>query len=639
MTTLFDDPNMGMYENQGGILQNPGQDAPGISLSDSQPTQPSQPSGDFAGALEGFGAGFQGRVPLSVTLAKQKRDEKLQKLQELKMFHDFSNDTLDQADRLTGEARTKYIDMRAKMGDDAMPGSGDVIKTLGLDPGYGKMFMQIGDRSPTLKLALESGGIKGARDLMKSPEGAKLVKGEIESASLPAIRQKLQSLGMAAKDLLSPERYRQMQEDGVISPSEIAEINNAAKGDKRYSVAALSDEEARIASQYEDATYGMAGLATSKTAQEIMKKKGEKNSPLGQLISERDALPADSPNRKSYDEAITRSAQGTEHDTMNERAMERMRKLQIKVNKGSRLSEEEQLQAEQDRALLSQQHMGIDPVTNQPYFTQPITIPSSITVGQGKGGKAVNTVPPTSGGRKPLDAGTEKDLTQMGDLKSLQDNVIKNFKDDYVGFTVPGTGHLAFEAGRRGLDQYKGMAEWWQNYSNWTNQVRHTLYGSALTKNEQEAFEKSIVGYSDNKDVAKVNFEKQQKIVNSALARRLKSVEVSGQNSKQAEALVNTPEVKAAPGAGNPTGTPIQWSPADEQRLQELETKQQQKATASPTAHTDNSAVIAAAHAAYLKASDEYQSAIMKSGATPETEAMKKRLDMLLDIYHKLQTK
>ena len=253
-------------------------------------------------ALGDFGAALQGReLPLDKRIAQQ-RQERGQKLNELRIFSDVTTRAFEEADKLTGDARDQYIKMQMDQLNAVSPGSGDILKSLIDDPGYGKLVLKNAEKSPTLRTALEIGGLRKARDLMKSVEGAKLIKGEIEAAELPTIRSKLQTLGLAAQKLMTPERYQQMQADGFISPNEVAEINQVALQHPEYKAAALSPEQLELASRYEDATYGMSGLATSKTAQETLKKGPE--STVGKIKAD---LKAGRITQKEADEAIAKS--------------------------------------------------------------------------------------------------------------------------------------------------------------------------------------------------------------------------------------------------------------------------------------------------------------------------------------------
>lgn len=229
----------------------------------------------FVTAAGEAGAALQGRAsPLDARL-KRESDDKLLRLQEIKIFNDTSKDVLEVADRLSGDARKKFIEAKAAMLDSAVPGGGDLIRSFSDEPEFANLVLKNAERSTTLKLALETGGIKAARDLMKSPNGASVIRSEIESAAFPAIRKKLSGLGLAAKELSTPEEFAQIMADGFISPAEAARINDRAKGHEKFGMLHLPPEEFNLALKNEDATFGVSGFGSRKTEQDILKERGK----------------------------------------------------------------------------------------------------------------------------------------------------------------------------------------------------------------------------------------------------------------------------------------------------------------------------------------------------------------------------
>ena len=234
----------------------------------------------FFGALGEFGAAVQGRPSPLLAQIESRRRDRLLHLQEVKLFAETSKDVLNTADRLSGDARNKYIQAKADMLNSVSPGSGEMLKNFADDPEYGKLVLEHAAKSPTLKLTLETGGLRAARDLLKSAEGGKLIRGEIESAALPKIRNKLMGLAMAARELSTPEEYKKIMEDGILSPAEAQRLSERARGHEQYKALALSDSESTLASRHEEATYGLSGFATTKTAQQVLEAKGKEKPKL-----------------------------------------------------------------------------------------------------------------------------------------------------------------------------------------------------------------------------------------------------------------------------------------------------------------------------------------------------------------------
>ena len=67
--------------------------------------------------------------------------------------------------------------------------------------------------------------------------------------------------------------------------------------------------------------------------------------------------------------------------TMNERAYQTLSMLQRKHQMGQPLSEDEHMQAQMARSLLSQERAVVDPTTGQTTLFKPISLPNSWTVG------------------------------------------------------------------------------------------------------------------------------------------------------------------------------------------------------------------------------------------------------------------
>ena len=231
--------------------------------------------------------------------------------------------------------------------------------------------------------------------------------------------------------------------------------------------------------------------------------------------------------------------------TQYERAFRVLSTLQQKVNAGQALSPEEQIEAQTQRALLSQTRMMIDPVTNRPVFSQPLQVPTAITVGIGGGGPGaptvpVNTVPdPTGGGRKQLDAGSEKELQGMGDALSMALDLRKAFKPAYGGFGSDAIGNVAVEFGRRfGKDEAQRMGQFWEGYEQWVTDMRKDKYGLTLTGNELQQFERFRAKPSQSAAVIQNNLQRQVAIAERALGRRMTGLVSGGYNPSQIEGAV-----------------------------------------------------------------------------------------------------
>lgn len=256
--------------------------------------------------------------------------------------------------------------------------------------------------------------------------------------------------------------------------------------------------------------------------------------------------------------------------TEAERALGVLRQLQQKFDSGSKLTRDEILQAQSARALLSRQQMSIDPFTGKPYMERPLTIPPSLSVGAVGGnagvpsvagpavsgstqpraaspGVPVNQLPSMEGGRKPIDADTEKKLVSSASVLSQAQTLLNSFKPEFSGFVSDALAGAAIESGRRLGGPYQQTAEFWQQYEQWATDMRAEKFGLSLTGNEKAQFDKYRAKPSDKPEVARTNMERQLKIVNAAIDRQMTALGKAGYNVEQAKALVGDSPQQSAP--------------------------------------------------------------------------------------------
>jgi hypothetical protein len=247
--------------------------------------------------------------------------------------------------------------------------------------------------------------------------------------------------------------------------------------------------------------------------------------------------------------------------TQYERALGKLRELQGIVDKGGTLSQEQYYEAQSARAMLSQERVWVDPVTQQVMIHKPFPIPEGMSVGserrksggapaapQGYGGSGrlspagVPSAVPNTGGRKALDAGSEKELSGLGDANKQLQDLMTSFKPGYGGSTFKLGGQLRTEAGRRLPDSVlpegeKERARWWMQYKQWSNDIRAAKFGLTLTGNELTAFEGATPKESDDDETIENALRDQMQIVKDKLDSRINSLRAGGYNVEQAEAL------------------------------------------------------------------------------------------------------
>lgn len=82
-------------------------------------------------------------------------------------------------------------------------------------------------------------------------------------------------------------------------------------------------------------------------------------------------------------------------------------------------------------------------------------------------------------------------LSEKEGVASAFSNLVTSFKDAYGGSpTLAKTQNVLGKYQPLGIGRrYEDQANWWQNYNEQKNAIRHSLFGSALTAAEQQAFD------------------------------------------------------------------------------------------------------------------------------------------------------
>jgi hypothetical protein len=238
--------------------------------------------------------------------------------------------------------------------------------------------------------------------------------------------------------------------------------------------------------------------------------------------------------------------------SQHERAYRTLIGFQRSVSQGQQLTPEQELEAQAARSILSRQEMRIDPVTKEPYFAQPITIPGTISVGASgvgasgatggaSGGRSVNAVPPLSSGRAPIDSASEKELQMMGDARNMAADLSKAFQPEFGGFATDLIGSTVTEFGRRFGEaggKRQQMAQFWETYEQWITDMRKEKFGATLTGNELAQFDRLRAKPSQTPTQIRNNLNRQLQIVEQAMGRRMTSLARQGVNQSAIEGAV-----------------------------------------------------------------------------------------------------
>jgi hypothetical protein len=159
---------------------------------------------------------------------------------------------------------------------------------------------------------------------------------------------------------------------------------------------------------------------------------------------------------------------------------------------------------------------------------------------------------------KALPSPAVKELGNAGTAYESTKRLANTFKDEYAGKTV--TGNLSNTAGRI-LGDSTGQAQWWQDMDQQQNMTRHALFGSALTKTELAAWEKTSVSPRMNPKQVKENLDRRVEIEARAASKLARAYAVGGYNKEQIKELMgeaagslDTPAPPAGSGASGGWG-------------------------------------------------------------------------------------
>lgn len=147
---------------------------------------------------------------------------------------------------------------------------------------------------------------------------------------------------------------------------------------------------------------------------------------------------------------------------------------------------------------------------------------------------------------RPFSAGDITKLTEEGGKYQNITNFGQTFQDRFAGYANRSVGNVATAAGRYlpegmvGKDIADG-AGWWQQYDRQKNIIRNELFGSALTVNEQAAFERADINPGMTPAQIRANLAEQQKITAAGMKRKAAALVANGYDPAPVAAAYGIP--------------------------------------------------------------------------------------------------
>lgn len=160
---------------------------------------------------------------------------------------------------------------------------------------------------------------------------------------------------------------------------------------------------------------------------------------------------------------------------------------------------------------------------------------------------------------KPLPQNVYKDLSSAGEKYHEFNKLGDTFKKDFAGYVFEGAGDAANWTARNLGIGNKDSAEWWSNYQEQKNQVRHALFGSALTATEKREFDKAAINPGMTPDAIKRNLTR-QKEASTRAAQKVAAFRISQGDSPEAiEAAmgIKLSDIGVSPKRGTDSGPKI----------------------------------------------------------------------------------
>jgi hypothetical protein len=121
-----------------------------------------------------------------------------------------------------------------------------------------------------------------------------------------------------------------------------------------------------------------------------------------------------------------------------------------------------------------------------------------------------------AGGGNKLPFKAIEEFSEKGNILATYDELGNKFNPEFAGKGLGVIGDVQNWIGSRKMAGYGDQADWWSDYYRQRNQARNALFGSALTKTEAAAFEKTDINPGMDPDQIKLNLDRQREAARRA---------------------------------------------------------------------------------------------------------------------------
>lgn len=198
----------------------------------------------------------------------------------------------------------------------------------------------------------------------------------------------------------------------------------------------------------------------------------------------------------------------------------------------------------------------------QPETFEPMTAEEAAALGLAPGGVyqkgsrgSIKTVQKSAiGTEKVLPMPYATKLMEKGEVVDTGARLNEGFKDEFGGHILAGDWSNTFS---RLMGDDSGQAQWWQDYQFHANEVRNKLFGSALTAQETQQWDRANIEPRMDAGEIRKNLKRRQEIEARGLERLMRGTAAGGYNKAQIEEYAG----RSIPGSTQPTPTSNQGTP------------------------------------------------------------------------------
>lgn len=123
---------------------------------------------------------------------------------------------------------------------------------------------------------------------------------------------------------------------------------------------------------------------------------------------------------------------------------------------------------------------------------------------------------------KPVPTPVQSKLSEQAQISDTSERLLNNFKDEYGGYGSDAAAYIALQYKKR-FGNGDEAANYWQDYKMYENEVRHKLFGGALTATEVGQWQAATVTPGMDPKLIRKNLERRSMIERRGLERLMNS--------------------------------------------------------------------------------------------------------------------